>query len=901
METPKPKRGPLKAQGNVPETIHTVDSRADGITLNLFDYWIGSDSSAAAEGSNISYIAENGEDHANYSGINKDGNTNREFRFYSYGTQAKNGVPDTINHWTGNNTPRQNMVQQKLVNGYPVLASGSYSSLDYLFNNTQSNTMGKKIYPDVNHLFKQNSDGYYVYDSDSNYAYYNTASNENPNRDFIVYGGTYNESCEERNKIGFFPFNDYNSVDRCLKNFDNHDNSQPAGTYYNHHFGMTMEAKFQLPTSGQFNNKDITFDYSGDDDMWVFIDDVLVLDVGGIHEPSGGTINFSANNGDGKVSYGHVNSQPTIKALFENAQKTWNYSEVHTIKVFYLERGGCFSNLKMTINMPFVKSGSIEIQKTLEGSTKDLHTNKDFTFNLLVEGTSTNPSEYTAYNGLATKVAVDGTSSSITIVEGCFTLKDGEKLLVEADSIGLNKKYIVKETTIDGSIISKVRETYTKDSETVIIYGQNNQEVSSTPDTPQNRIKNEFINEVRKPMETTTIGVEKQWVGTDETMPPMPINVQLYRECLVSSKHNVTVSVVYQNNNGSVSYGEIRKLETEIADGGMLKFSVDTNDSGSGITGHTVSGTAELSGTPKNAERIAGGFGVLYDLMPRPNTYYQSIEYTLKNIKTDVNVTIYCRTYNPSNNNNASLQQGESTEGTNSAQSESSGIQIFGEPITLSSDNSWKYEWKLPKTDDHGNPYVYYLKESTIQGYEVSYSPSEEFTASDEEESKVYKVNDTQTITITNTKKTLPELEKTSLTVSKTWSDGNNNHGDDSVTVYLTANDKRTGQKVVLNSGNEWKHTFTDLPKTSNDGNDIVYSAEEIQVEGYVSEKTMIPAKSESVTEKKWKPAENYEASKDYVIVYEDNGKKALVDSNGALAAIDIKVNDDGSIKMRQR
>ena len=58
---------------------------------------------------------------------------------------------------------------------------------------------------------------------------------------------------------------------------------------------MTMEADFTLSSDNdyKYNGEDVVFDYSGDDDMWVFVDDVLVLDVGGIHEPAAGTINFT--------------------------------------------------------------------------------------------------------------------------------------------------------------------------------------------------------------------------------------------------------------------------------------------------------------------------------------------------------------------------------------------------------------------------------------------------------------------------------------------------------------------------------------------------------------------------------------------------------------------------------
>ena len=101
---------------------------------------------------------------------------------------------------------------------------------------------------------------------------------------------------------------------------------------------MTVETDFLQPTDGIVGNKDMTFEFVGDDDMWVFIDDVLVLDLGGIHSEVYGTINFAtgeialgtAYNTNGEIynENGNYLTEPvttsTIKAQFAKAGRVDN-------------------------------------------------------------------------------------------------------------------------------------------------------------------------------------------------------------------------------------------------------------------------------------------------------------------------------------------------------------------------------------------------------------------------------------------------------------------------------------------------------------------------------------------------------------------------------------------------
>ena len=114
-----------------------------------------------------------------------------------------------------------------------------------------------------------------------------------------------------------------------------------------------------------------------------FIDDVLVLDIGGIHNPVGGSINFKTGVVTVESAYPEnsvINDsqrgpevQTTIQQCFANARRTWNpepYSN-HTIRVFYLERGGCYSNCRMEFNLTLFKDIEFDKKDNLGSGVPD--------------------------------------------------------------------------------------------------------------------------------------------------------------------------------------------------------------------------------------------------------------------------------------------------------------------------------------------------------------------------------------------------------------------------------------------------------------------------------------------------------------------------------------------------
>lgn len=388
----------------------TVDSAASGITINMFNY-------------NTDQI-----------------NEGHSLKF----SDGQNGVSD-YNKWTESADPYSGIMRNKLgSDSYPTLNKGDNESSSYLFSTETDSGKGKEVYSGANYLFKKDANGYYEYDSATNFAQFDTET-----RKFTVYnvpGSCKNAvDLQKDSKHGsFFPFNTLG-------------NSTYKGIYEisgnpDFHFGMTMSAKFIQPKDGKINGNDMVFEFSGDDDVWVYIDGVLVLDIGGIHNAASGSINFA----NGNVRVGN-NNNLNLRKLFADANTTGDFVSgenrfadytMHTINFYYLERGEGDSNCKLKFNLPTVPKKSVTVEKQLSNTDKEKYADVEFKFQLLVQNDDRKYVPSSTAGILSDGSEVKFKSETINDVSyvNVFTLKPGQ----HATFSGLeeNKNYRVQELDV---------------------------------------------------------------------------------------------------------------------------------------------------------------------------------------------------------------------------------------------------------------------------------------------------------------------------------------------------------------------------------------------------------------------------------------------------------------------
>ena len=469
--------------GTTAETVDTVDSDSLGIKITMFDY--GEWDNAYAAGTKLDDMT------------------------------AIAGSAEYTPH------AAHALVKPYLESGLP---SGTAGAMTGLFSSGGAIKSSKE---NVNHLFLQSyydESGTFRYRSEDNYAYLKFEDGEITGTDFTVYrqaATPYTTDAQPGHTYyhhgHFMPFNDIdmnNNLSRLMNQYGNeYTNGTAVGeipledgrTYEdiygiqgipNYYTGMKMEANFSQPRDGKLENGDeMIFKFTGDDDMWVYIDGVLVLDIGGIHEPLSGTINFAT----GQVTNPAGSSLAGTKTLYQIFQDvltasgtpqevkdkinsiTWkdvngdgtpdtfaDYTN-HSFSAFYMERGAGASNLDIQFNLKVVLTKQFTVEKEIPDDVDDRFDNQVYKFQATymdsnnqeqpLHAVIANVCTSVVYRDKYTTEIVDGKEVKVPVPvsvdeNGYFYLRAGEAavFMMADESI----KYNVKEVDLDQYNLEKI-------------------------------------------------------------------------------------------------------------------------------------------------------------------------------------------------------------------------------------------------------------------------------------------------------------------------------------------------------------------------------------------------------------------------------------------------------------
>ncbi len=442
-------------------TVDTVDSTAEGVHMYMFDY----------------------------------GNDTRQFNGGEYSEDGRTG------------DVKEGMVTRTTTNGWPTL-TGKYDtpkqSLSWLFGSSE-NAFNVEDEDAVNHLFlqsKYDEDGTFYYSAFENFA---TLTNDD-NSDFTVYNALGSPAGGKPyyfQRGNFMPYNTLDTSNVISHNYYTAEGEalQPGDSGYgdpiyglngnaDFHFGMYIWADFYQPQGGQVepndndgdgqpdgDSKDMIFEFTGDDDMWVYIDGVLVLDLGGIHDAQSGTINFATGEiryTDTTIDQDHTDRpntpewhSTTIKAQYEAAGKensvdwkgdTFADGSNHRIQIFYMERGEGASNLKISFNLKTIPDGQLSVKKEVENYYAPQMQNIEYTMQVQIWDAEKN--NYVPYaNKNYTFFEQEGSGS--TDENGQFKLKHGQTAVFP--DLQVNDRVKVQEVDI-GKLPTGVEEVNAYDT-----------------------------------------------------------------------------------------------------------------------------------------------------------------------------------------------------------------------------------------------------------------------------------------------------------------------------------------------------------------------------------------------------------------------------------------------------
>lgn len=349
---------------------------------------------------------------------------------------------------------------QNNVNGYGYLQTSDNARVMPLFDYAsleKNKGVASQVFEKLNFPFNEsNYNGVTTYSYDSYTDKNREVSKGKSKNDFEV-TSYKTATVGTDNGVGFFPFDKYTG---------------DAGTE-KYGFGTEFDIDFYMSETGKLTaadghtQKDITFNFSGDDDVWVYVDGVLVLDLGGAHKASSGSINFStmkviykaavdssdninSRNADPKTNDGYAVDEKYVTTvdlatLFAANGVEFNNkssSKKHTLQMFYMERGSIDSNCSISFNLPQNTGLLVRNDVNFDSVNAGL---KDITMGIANK-------DYFSYT-IGNKIATDSDITNLKSTFGDSSIPDKATSFVQSSFATLKPLYPV---TTDNNVVRRV-------------------------------------------------------------------------------------------------------------------------------------------------------------------------------------------------------------------------------------------------------------------------------------------------------------------------------------------------------------------------------------------------------------------------------------------------------------
>lgn len=375
----------------------------------------------------------------------------------------------------------------------------------------------------------------YSFDSETDNVVYDYNSNTIKQSNTVIH--------DVKGQAGYFPFNSA-------------DPSANEKWKLNYGFGTQFTIPFTVSEDGKdINGEDIIFSFTGDDDVWVYIDGALVLDMGGAHEKAAGTINFAtqkveistgassaklgnqanaggrtasdSSTGDAEIEFGEItlSTGQTLEAAMADDTK------VHTLTMYYMERGMFNSNMSISFTFSPVPSGLV-VSKDIDtdgvnaGLVTAVDNADEFTFEVGAtnDGESVSFDSYTLTDHSNISTAVTGVSDNK--IKGVKSqkyahsfLNDGKDAFVGGTTFSITEN--IEDTIFQYDTATTVWKLYDADNNYAFVKDSNGKDVkgtgptaSFTMGTDATKSYNYSVNYINK-LKVGTLTLSKKWSGTD--------------------------------------------------------------------------------------------------------------------------------------------------------------------------------------------------------------------------------------------------------------------------------------------------------------------------------------------------------------------------------------------------